>query len=174
MEPLPVMPLPSALSSLLRKALPVFPRPVGPEDAARLPAVPGVYVLLLRLDEACALAGPFDGRELAAGWHAYVGSARGPGGLRARLGRHLRRRKKPRWHVDQLTMRAAQIWALPIIEVPTPGPGLLTECILAKRLLATGAFTCPLPGFGSSGCTACESHLLAWRAPDAGTWAREP
>ena len=38
--------------------------------------------------------------SLTEGTHVYVGSARGPGGLRARISRHLRREKKERWHVN--------------------------------------------------------------------------
>jgi Uri superfamily endonuclease len=39
---------------------------------------------------------------LPAGRYLYCGSAKGRGGLKARLSRHMRRGKSVRWHVDQL------------------------------------------------------------------------
>jgi Uri superfamily endonuclease len=41
--------------------------------------------------------------ELSAGRYFYCGSAKGPGGLRGRLARHMRRGKPVHWHIDQLT-----------------------------------------------------------------------
>jgi Uri superfamily endonuclease len=41
--------------------------------------------------------------KLPAGRYLYCGSAKGPGGLKARLSRHTRRGKSVRLHVDQLT-----------------------------------------------------------------------
>ncbi|MGC9523845.1 MAG: GIY-YIG nuclease family protein, partial [Anaerolineae bacterium] len=43
------------------------------------------------------------------GTYLYVGSAWGPGGLRARLSRHLRGSPKVRWHVDYLRAHADPI-----------------------------------------------------------------
>jgi Uri superfamily endonuclease len=40
---------------------------------------------------------------LPAGRYLYCGSAKGPGGLKARLSRHMRRGKSVRWHIDRLT-----------------------------------------------------------------------
>ena len=57
-----------------------------------LPAAPGAYVLLLTANAPVVLNMPRFGKlTLAAGRYAYVGSAHGPGGLRARVGRHLPR-----------------------------------------------------------------------------------
>jgi len=36
------------------------------------------------------------------GWYVYVGSALGPGGLAAKVGRHLGGRKMCRWHTAYL------------------------------------------------------------------------
>lgn len=38
-----------------------------------------------------------------AGFYLYVGSAFGPGVIKARVGRHCLRRKTARWHIDYLT-----------------------------------------------------------------------
>jgi Uri superfamily endonuclease len=52
---------------------------------------------------------------LPAGRYLYCGSAKGPGGLKARLSRHMRRGKSVRWHVDQLTEQGLVIgsWIFP-------------------------------------------------------------
>ncbi len=145
------------LAELLARILPDAPAWHASPD--RLPAAPGSYVLVMRLDAPPRLSGRWKGQWLDVGWLLYCGSARGPGGLRARLARHLRREKPVRWHVDQLTTQAALIAALPFSTPQAP-----EECALAARLLASGAFDLPLPGFGSSDCRKCESHLLRWRA----------
>ena len=65
---------------------------------------------------------------LAAGQYAYVGSAHGPGGLRARVGRHLRAEKPLHWHIDYLTA------ALPVMHVVTVvvTDGARLECYLGE------------------------------------------
>ena len=128
--------------------------PYGLANAASLPAGPGSYLLLIGLDRPLRL--PIHGlspARLATGWYAYAGSACGPGGLRARFGRHLRRGKVRRWHVDHLTEAAAALWAF-------PAPGA-RECDLLRALLARPGFAPAVPGFGSSDCRSCASHLLA-------------
>ena len=147
-----------ALLQALEKALGDLPPPCT--RAEDIPASPGSYLLLIHLPARLLLRGRFAGVALAAGWHVYAGSARGPGGLRARLKRHLTRQKRPRWHVDQLTTAAAALLALPFSDVEAiPAP---TECMLTQTLLASGLFTTPVPGFGSSDCRSCPAHLLRW------------
>ena len=69
-----------------------------------VPPDPGAYLLLIELAAPLALGIPrFGAAILPPGRYAYGGSAYGPGGLRARIGRHLRRDKPLRWHVDRLT-----------------------------------------------------------------------
>ena len=77
--------------------------------------------------------------------------AYGPGGLRARISRHLSKEKPIHWHVDQLTSQAETR------AIALPGAN---ECDLVSALLETGKFTTPLRGFGSTDCRNCESHLL--------------
>jgi Uri superfamily endonuclease len=128
-------------TDLLRKA----------EDA---PTVPGAYVLLIRLAAPVAVALP--GRPKAtscAGRYLYCGSAKGPGGIRARLARHMRIEKSVRWHVDRLTKVSTVIGAWSF-----PGGD---ECDLV-RMLSHLSF--PIPGFGSTDCPSCRSHLLSWQA----------
>jgi histidyl-tRNA synthetase len=90
---------------------------------------------------------------LPAGWYIYAGSARGPGGIRARLGRHLGPGKGAHWHIDTLTQAAVARRGFPI-----PGG---EECALVRALLARPGTRIPVPGFGSSDCRSCASHLLA-------------
>ncbi len=124
--------------------------------SAIFPKWPGAYALLIRLDDPLAVGFGGQCSRLAAGWYAYAGSARGPGGVAARVARHLRHDKKPHWHVDQLTLSAGRVIALALADA--------RECATAARLRDSGAFAHVLPGFGSSDCSACISHLLAWSA----------
>ena len=57
---------------------------------------PGSYVLVLHISRVAQLGA----HGSKAGFYCYADSARGPGGLRARLSRHLRQHKKPHWHID--------------------------------------------------------------------------
>ncbi len=125
--------------------------PLFADGLADMPAAMGAYRLLLDLD--APLTGRFARTDftLQPGRYAYCGSANGPGGIAARVARHLRQDKKPHWHIDQLTVAAKSISALAF-----PGG---SECQLVARLAAHGAST-PLPGFGSSDCRQCASHLL--------------
>ncbi len=126
----------------------------GAAGAARaISAEPGAYVLLIRLDAALRLDfSAFAGRVLSPGTYAYCGSAYGPGGLAARLARHMRPDKAMHWHIDRLTA-AGRIAA---VGVASGG----RECDLVELLLARGA-TVPLPGFGGSDCRRCAAHLAA-------------
>ncbi len=127
-------------------------------DAAALPSAPGAYALFVELERALALeAASLGGSELAPGRYAYCGSAHGPGGLKARIGRHLRRGKAPHWHVDRLTA-AGRILALGLAPKGR-------ECDLVEGLSRHSGVDVPLAGFGSSDCRRCPAHLLRL-APD--------
>ena len=81
----------------------------------------------------------------------YSGSAFGPGGLAARVGRHLRLNKKLRWHIDYLRQRVDDV-------VAYYQPDARSECLFANELMIAGG-EIPMKGFGSSDCK-CESHLV--------------
>lgn len=117
------------------------------------PRTAGAYVLAVRLPAPLALNIPRLGSpRLPAGMYAYCGSARGPGGLAARIARHLRLDKARRWHIDHLTTTA------PVSRIFWEVDG--DECALVDCLLEAGA-TASVPGFGSSDCRSCPAHLLA-------------
>ena len=119
-----------------------------------LPAGPGAYVLILEVERALPVRiAKLPRIHLPPGRYAYVGSAKGPGGIRARIRRHLRPRKKAHWHVDHLTAAAA-------VSAVVVHPGA-EECDIVDGLLAEHGTTTPVEGFGSSDCKRCAAHLLA-------------
>ena len=113
----------------------------------------GVYCLIFENSE-CTLKvgkkGEFSFRE---GYHIYVGSALGPGGLK-RMQRHIRlsrdKDKNPKWHVDYLHFEPA----FRLVSVAFAATHERLECMLAG---AVGGLC--VPGFGCTDC-ACRSHLF--------------
>ncbi len=130
------------------------------------PALAGAYVLALRLARPLPVQIGGGGRAtLPPGIYLYAGSARGPGGIRARTARHSRRYrgsgKRRHWHVDQLTEAASEIAVLPVIGGD--------ECALMAEILALPGARAPMAGFGSSDCAHCAAHLAA--VPGGGSLA---
>jgi Uri superfamily endonuclease len=121
--------------------------PIGTEPGAYLLAIDLAGELPLDI----AALGP--GASLAPGRYVYCGSAYGPGGMRARVARHLRQDKTPRWHVDRLTLTGR------VVETGALAGG--SECDLCAGLRALPGVRVPLLGFGSSDCRTCPAHLLA-------------
>lgn len=125
------------------------------------PDASGDYLLLWQLttpvpDLPIARLGRFD---LAPGTWAYCGSARGPGGLRARIERHLRPGKAAHWHIDHLTaaLPPPEVIALP--EAASRSARL--ECRLVDQLVFRHGFDAPILGFGNGDCrSGCPAHLL--------------
>jgi Uri superfamily endonuclease len=127
-------------------------------DPASLPASPGTYALVMSIETAVEIEiGALGRRALAAGTYVYCGSALGPGGLHARVGRHLRTEKARRWHVDYL-LAAATVVGVWVCESSER-----LECVLAAALAARDGSTRPIPGFGASDC-GCPGHLV--RVPE--------
>ena len=125
-----------------------------------LPADPGVYALWLRIAEPLVLAvGRLGELGLPAGYCVYVGSALGPGGLRARVAHHARLAVRPHWHIDYLRCHAplTAVWY-------SPNP-VRREHQWAAIFQELGGWA-PLPGFGTSDCH-CLAHLLHFpKLPD--------
>ena len=116
----------------------------------------GTYVLLLDLGSNFRGAvGALGVVSLPLGRYCYVGSAHGPGGLGARLGRHLRGPARSHWHVDHL---AGHVSALGWLWVE--GDERL-ECRWVQTLLSLPGATAPARGFGASDCArGCAAHLV--------------
>lgn len=109
----------------------------------------GSYLLVIRLARPALIRVGAKGTfEFPAGWYLYAGSAKR--GLHARIERHLRRKKRMRWHIDYLLRRAVVRGVLAI--------GDRRECDLARALLDRGGRVI-VSRFGSSDCR-CPSHLL--------------
>ena len=112
----------------------------------------GLYQLVIRLRAKRVIAVGRLGRFLfPAGYYVYTGSARR--GLEARVARHMRRRKRMRWHIDYLLRHGA------VIEVKRYGIGGLSECELSRRVEEVPGSGVVAPGFGSSDC-GCATHLF--------------
>ena len=121
-----------------------------------IPPKPGTYILVL-----CATAWHairIDRRGSKAilikpGVYAYIGSAWGAGGLRARIYRHLglSRKKRLHWHIDRLL---ASEYIAPIVVIYAPG------CRGERRLARMFAEIYePVPGFGASDDPDNDTHL---------------
>lgn len=123
-----------------------------PGQGARMPDVKGAYALAITLADPVVFGLRGRAHQFSPGCYVYAGSARGPGGIGARLQRHFRREKKPHWHVDRLTVAAGRLHGFAV-----PGG---SECDIVARLGRLAGFRHPLAGFGSSDCPACLSHLL--------------
>lgn len=120
----------------------------------------GSYILLLRLDEPVSIrVGRLGDFDFPAGYYTYSGSALGPGGIWARIARHIRKNKARHWHIDYLSQTAK------IIAVVAEPSSVRRECEWNARLSQEkGAVVAP--GFGSSDCS-CITHLFFFpNAPD--------
>ena len=116
------------------------------------PTSNGSYALVLRLPEAQRLTvGRLGTFVFDAGLYVYVGSAFGPGGLRARIAHHMRRATRPHWHIDYLrrVCTVEDVWYV---------EGKRLECVWAERLDRSDDVVA-LTGFGCSDCR-CRSHLF--------------
>lgn len=123
----------------------------------RLPSSGGAYLIALLLSQPITLQlVKKEPRTLNPAWYIYCGSAYGSGGLASRIKRHFRHRKPIHWHIDRLTVEASQLWTLCVEQGD--------ECNLTTTLDQSKNFDHPIPGFGSTDCRLCKSHLLMHRA----------
>lgn len=132
----------------------------GDASARLIPASPGSYVLLMSLASPQRLAvGALGTFRFPAGIYLYCGSALGSGGLRARVGRHLRTCKSSHWHIDCLASLAR------LREVWIREDSHRLECLWAAAFASSGRCGSPSPRFGASDCR-CRAHL--WRLQEGG------
>ena len=115
---------------------------------------PGTYALLLRGEETQEIeVGALGSMTVRPGTHVYVGSAFGPGGLQARVERHVRGDGVLHWHIDYLravtTLEA--VWYTHDAQ--------RRECTWAEILRSFPGATLPIDGFGASDCN-CPAHLV--------------
>jgi len=117
----------------------------------------GTYALLMKM--ACSghvTIGRLGQLRLEPGFYLYVGSAFGPGGVRARVSRHLRPSANSHWHLDYLKpyLTTLAVWH-------TYDP-VRRECQWAATLANTLQPVIPLAGFGASDCR-CQTHLMHFK-----------
>jgi Uri superfamily endonuclease len=125
------------------------PHPEGPRSAS------GTYALLLRAGAEQTLeVGALGEMRVRPGVYVYVGSAFGPGGVRARVRRHARADGARHWHVDYLRS-GTTLEAVWYTHDPTR-----RECAWAAALRDMPDAEMPLGGFGASDCD-CPAHLVA-------------
>ena len=129
------------------------------KEVANLPPAPGAYVLWLRLASAQSVTiGRRGAAQFPAGDYLYCGSARGPGGLRSRLARHLLGSRALHWHVDYLRRIAEVAGYFYISELSFTIPW---ECRWSHNLAGLHGAFIPMAGFGASDCTSgCLAHCV--------------
>jgi Uri superfamily endonuclease len=117
---------------------------------------PGCYSLIVCLRKKTLIRiGKLGQAVFPAGTYVYTGSAMG--GLEHRLRRHVRNKKKLRWHIDYL-LHAPEAKVNEIFIYP-PLPG--EECRRNRRIAALRRAEIILPKFGASDCSSgCPSHLI--------------
>lgn len=119
---------------------------------------PGTYALLLHVeDEQIVEVGALGVMTVRPGVYVYLGSAFGPGGLRARVKRHARNDGAQHWHVDYLR-------AVTTLEtVWYTHDATRRECVWAEIVRSLPGATVPMEGFGASNCN-CPAHLTRFES----------
>jgi Uri superfamily endonuclease len=114
----------------------------------------GTYALVFRSAQVSeASIGRLGVLPISRGYYVYVGSAFGPGGVYARVARHVSHSPRRHWHVDYLwpTLRVGEVWY--------SHDSARREHQWARVLMHSMKASVPLPRFGASDCD-CESHLV--------------
>ena len=114
---------------------------------------PGTYVLILHsLSKEQVQIGKWGVITIKPGYYLYVGSAFGPGGVKARVARHYRNEKAKHWHIDYLRKH------MDLVSVWYSYHDSKLEHDWA-RVLSVMTGMEPVQGFGCSDCQ-CYSHLF--------------
>ena len=124
-----------------------------------IPSAPGCYALQLHLGNPQSLqVGRLGEYKFPTGDYIYLGSALGPGGLKARLGRHLRGDGRLHWHIDWLRTISV-VSGYYFLETE-----LSLECHWSRALMTYLGVNVPVPRFGASDCRtsegSCSAHLV--------------
>ena len=122
--------------------------------ALEMDALPGTYALILQVNcQQTVQIGRLGRLAVEPGYYVYVGSALGPGGVRARVGHHARITQRPHWHIDYLRRAAAlrHVWYA--------YGSVRREHAWADIFARLPGASIPLSGFGASDCT-CPAHLF--------------
>jgi Uri superfamily endonuclease len=114
----------------------------------------GAYALILFCSqEGTVQIGKLGPLQLRQGFYVYLGSALGPGGVRARVAHHRKLSLRPHWHIDYLRpcTRLDRIWY--------SDDRVCREHQWARAISGLRGASVPVAGFGSSDCR-CKTHLF--------------
>ena len=115
---------------------------------------PGTYALILRSCKRQRLrVGRWQEIGVEPAYYIYVGSAFGPGGVKARLNRHFRDSKATHWHIDYLREISIPVGACVSYEP------IRLEHRWAQKLIDVEGIRA-IPKFGCSDCR-CHTHLFS-------------
>ncbi|MEE9493885.1 MAG: GIY-YIG nuclease family protein [Gammaproteobacteria bacterium] len=124
---------------------------------AQLPEITrdaGTYVLEVFLSTSEQIrVGKIGVKGFQAGYYYYVGSAFGPGGLRARIRHHAGHSRRKHWHIDYLSELAELQSVFFVADTQR------FEHEWAQRLMSLALLNIPVKGFGATDCH-CLSHLF--------------
>lgn len=124
--------------------------------AATLMSCPGTYALILRATDGRRLqVGRLGVLHVHPGYYVYVGSAFGPGGVRARVAHHQRVALRPHWHIDYLRSCTYLEYVWYTYDRQR------REHQWAQEFAGLPGAAVPLVGFGASDC-ACVTHLFCF------------
>lgn len=116
----------------------------SPEASAIEPSS-GTYLLIMASTvQRQIVVGRLGRMEVVPGYYLYVGSAFGPGGIRARLSHHLRIAARPHWHIDYLRK------VVPVKAVWCCYEERRSEHLWVELLESMPGLSIPIRGFGAS------------------------
>ena len=121
----------------------------------------GIYCLILECVKPASIhCEKYKNVIFPAGFYYYIGSAQK--NLSSRINRHLKREKKIHWHIDYLTMHPDfSIKNVLLFKSKTKS----YECKLSQDFAGKFKLQIIAPGFGSSDCNKCISHLYYGTSP---------
>ena len=118
--------------------------------------LPGTYVLVLKsVHDQRIEIGKLGRCHIRPGFYLYIGSAFGPGGLKARISHHTRISSLPHWHIDYLRsiLHLKEVWYTVDAE--------RYEHRWADIISGLKGAMVPISGFGATDCS-CKTHLIAF------------
>ena len=119
----------------------------------------GTYIVILKIVTPQRMEiGKLGNFYFEKGYYLYIGSAHGPGGIKSRIKRHLKKDKAEHWHIDYLR-KASSVAAIFFNYSKKK-----KECVWASKLSSSSHLSTPIIGFGSSDCL-CPSHLFFGKQP---------
>ena len=119
--------------------------------------IPGTYALVFKsVSNQQINVGKLGRFHLRPGFYLYIGSAFGPGGLKARISHHTGISSHPHWHIDSLRsiLLLKEVWYTVGAE--------RHEHRWAAIISGLKGATIPIAGFGATDCN-CRTHLIAFK-----------